>query len=109
MAYNADMTISELLTERLADGSTTQDEAALRLGVSQATVNRWKNGKSAPEAKHSPTLAAFLHLSEEEVVRAIHRQKLASPTQRIDALERQVAELTQMVRDLRDLVRERGR
>lgn len=109
MSYNADMTISELLSQRLADGFTTEDEAAAYVGVTQATVNRWKNGKVTPSPKHAPALAAFLQLDESTVIHAIHRQQTATPLQRIEVLERQVSELTQMVRDLQTEVRRRGR
>lgn len=108
MAYNAGMTISEVLTERLADGSTTQEEAAVHLGVSQATVNRWVKGKSSPSTPHVPALVAFTGLDEPTILDAIHRQKLKdSPTQRIDALERQVEDLIGLVDELRATI-ERG-
>lgn len=108
VAYKDGVTISELLAEHLAESDKSANDLASEFGVSQATVSRWVNGKDVPGSARVPELATVLGLAAEQIVMALHAQRTSRPStgQRLDALERTVTELANVVESLR---RRRGR
>lgn len=103
--YNATVaTIAELLQRRIQEDAITQTALALKLGVSQPTVTRWLKGDNPPGPEHVGRIAEYLGLTIDDVVRAIHRQRVegagASINDRLTALELAVDQLRAMVRVL---------
>lgn len=99
VAYNATMTIAEVLTEYIATTGLTQDDVAVRLGTNQSKVNRWANGVNVPKDDQVPALAALTGLSERRIIEAIHRSRTMKIRleDRVSALEEQVARLIAIV------------
>jgi transcriptional regulator with XRE-family HTH domain len=106
--HDPDMTIPDLLGAALDANNLTQEEAAARLGVKQPTVNRWLSGKDTPADKHVPALVELTGLPQDQILEALHRQRLSSasmPT-RVASLEAEVAALRTTLDEVLALVRE---
>lgn len=102
------MTIAEVLADRLTVGGLTQQDAAERIGVRQSAVSRWLSGKDAPKDEHVPALVKFTGLRKAQVLEAIHEQRVAtgSTVARIRALEAEMSEVRDELRELVELLRE---
>lgn len=102
-AYNANMTIAEVLAGRLAERpDLTQTSLADLAGVTQPTVSRWLKATDTPGDKYVVALVEFTGLTEPQVLAAIHRQRLNKRTlnQRVSDLEEQVRQMAEDVRQL---------
>lgn len=95
------VTLQGLLAERVANDAG-QAAAISALGVSQSIVSRWVKGDVVPSDDKVPALADFLTRSEDEVALLLSqaRRRRQGLAERVSALEDQVRELTQLVRDL---------
>jgi hypothetical protein len=101
LSYNPDMTISEVLAERLKQDGTTHEAAALALETTQPTVTRWVLGHNAPGPTKVPLLAAFTGLTEDQVAAAIHRQRVRlTLIDRVAALEEQLAQVLEVLEQI---------
>ena len=85
-----------LETERLRRG-WSQDEAADRLNVSQATFSRWVKG-TAPKPEHWAGIARFVGITRADVAREVTASRM-SDSDRLDRIEREIAELRQLVQN----------
>lgn len=47
----------------------TQQQAATALGINQATVCLWENGKTAPRAALLPRIAALYHCTVDDLLK----------------------------------------
>lgn len=56
--WNGDLAAQ--LKKRRDDLHLTQQEAAVRLGVSERTLQNWEAGTTFPWARHRRTISAFL-------------------------------------------------
>ena len=65
---NERMTIHELIDQRLRTLNITPKVLASHMGVTEASVSRWRRGVAEPNPQHWPDLFAFLKISPEEVL-----------------------------------------
>lgn len=93
----------QLEQERLRRGQS-QEEAAEALKVSQATFSRWVQG-SVPKSQHWTRIARYLSLPRDQVAEAVNLSR-RSPEARLEAIERELAELR---REVRNALEEIGR
>ena len=66
-------TIGPMVARRQAELGLTDLEAGERLGVTQATVTRWRLGRAVPSDVHVKSLAAFLGVTQRDVRAALDR------------------------------------
>lgn len=67
-SYRAKMTIHKLIREGRARLNLTEEAFGALIGVSRGTVQQWENGKTAPNRKRQPLVAAALGLSVAELM-----------------------------------------
>lgn len=65
-----------MVAARLAWKGQTGLQASRCLAVTEATVNRWKNGKQLPSVLQYETLAKWLEADVDEISRGVYRQEL---------------------------------
>lgn len=85
-----------LEAERLRRGMS-QDEAAARLNVTQATFSRWVKG-TAPKPTYWPAIARFVGITRADVAREVTARRM-SDSDRLDRIEREIADLRRLVQD----------
>lgn len=98
-AQSARVRLGHLIeTERLRRGMT-QRELGERLGVSQATIDRWEKGANPPVRTHWAGIARFLGSTQNEVgqMAGAGRRTTASIDARLDRLEGEIAEIRRLV------------
>jgi transcriptional regulator with XRE-family HTH domain len=54
------LTIGDHLKKRRLDLGLSRRQVAGRLGVDQASVGNWENGRATPQARYLPKITAFL-------------------------------------------------
>lgn len=75
VSYTTGMTFSQLLREWMdSPDAPSQTEVAQRLGVSQATISRWKSGAMTPGVDKSESLANLIGIPENDLARAVYEQ-----------------------------------
>lgn len=101
MADSDGVTFQSVLAERVANDEG-QEAAVQALGVSQSVVSRYLNGDIVPRDDKVPALAKLLSRPEDEIALLLSqaRRRRQGLAERVSALEVQVRELTQLVRDL---------
>ena len=57
----------KLVTKRREKG-ITQEDVALYIGVSKASVSKWETGKSYPDITFLPQLATYFNVSIDELM-----------------------------------------
>jgi transcriptional regulator with XRE-family HTH domain len=60
--------ISENLVTLRHDKKVTQDEVALYLGVTKASVSKWENGQSMPDIQLLPLIAVYYNVTVDELL-----------------------------------------
>lgn len=60
--------ISENLVKLRHDKKVTQDEIALFLGVTKASVSKWENGQSMPDIQLLPQIAVYFGITVDELL-----------------------------------------
>ncbi len=60
--------ISENLVKLRHDKKVTQDEVALYLGVTKASVSKWENGQSMPDIQLLPMIAVYFNVTVDELL-----------------------------------------
>lgn len=77
----------------------TQAEVGERIGVSQATIDRWERGQNPPVATYWTALGRFLDVPRAEVaiLAAKRRNTGADQAKRLDMIEKKVDDLTSLV------------
>lgn len=99
-----DVDIAALLKARTSSPGAGV-EAAKAMGVTPSTISRWATRASIPKDDAVPLLAAYLELSERDVLWALHlaRRKKGNPEEeRLAALEESLSALNDDVRHLKD-------
>lgn len=61
-------TLRDLIDARLVALNQTQAQAAADIGVSEATISRWRSGRHAPSGGQLAALADWLDLPQTEVL-----------------------------------------
>lgn len=61
-------TMADMLKRRRLANGHTQNEAALRIGVSQATYGRWEVGDATPAVRQIPRIARYLGVKPKAIV-----------------------------------------
>ena len=62
------MKINQIIRQRRRELSLTQEQVAAYLGVSTPAVNKWEKGSTYPDITLLPQLAAFFHLTIDELM-----------------------------------------
>ncbi|MFT4146040.1 MAG: helix-turn-helix transcriptional regulator [Mobilitalea sp.] len=60
--------ISENMVKLRRDKKVTQDEVALYLGVTKASVSKWENGQSMPDIQLLPLIAVYFNVTVDELL-----------------------------------------
>lgn len=66
----------ELVTRRFVERPQSEEHAAATFGVSQATINRWRNARGLPEVYRYEAIAKWLGTDADTVARAVDRQRI---------------------------------
>lgn len=103
------MTLGQAIGIEIERRDVSQREVAEQIGVTQQVLSRWISGQHQPKTTYVPAIARFLRIPERQVreLRAVTRPTSAAQTaRRLDALERKVDDLTNLV--VGELARRRG-
>lgn len=63
-----EINIAKILVTKRREKGITQDEVALYIGVSKASVSKWETGQSYPDITFLPQLAAYFNISIDELM-----------------------------------------
>lgn len=63
-----EINIAKKLIEKRREKGITQDEIALYIGVSKASVSKWETGQSYPDITFLPQLATYFNISIDELM-----------------------------------------
>ena len=63
-----EINIAAVLVNKRKEKGITQDELANYMGVSKASVSKWETGQSYPDVTFLPQLAAYFHISIDELM-----------------------------------------
>ena len=63
-----EINIAKILSEKRREKGITQDEIAMYIGVSKASVSKWETGQSYPDITFLPHLAAYFNISIDELM-----------------------------------------
>jgi transcriptional regulator with XRE-family HTH domain len=103
---NGGRTIRSLIDDRLAETGQSQAAAAAALGISQATMSRWRSGEHSPEPRYLAALAAWLDMPADDLLAVWAGNQAAKPArittdelaERVRHLAAQVAALERRLR-----------
>jgi transcriptional regulator with XRE-family HTH domain len=102
-------TIRSLIDARLINNRQSQAEAAAELGVSEATMSRWRAGEHVPDPKYLSSLADWLDMDRNELLAVWASEQNARPKPTRLDLEATVAALLDRVEALERRLRNRRR
>lgn len=108
-----DVTIGQLLRDEQLRREISESAAGETLGVSQQTFGRWAVGANVPTSQHWTAIARFVKVPRDEVARLCREAKLGGSdsstavAKRLGALEEDVAEVKDLLRQLLDQRRAR--
>lgn len=63
-----ELNIAKVLVKKRKNKGVTQDELALYIGVSKASVSKWETGQSYPDITFLPQLATYFNISIDELM-----------------------------------------
>lgn len=63
-----EINISRAITAKRKEKGITQDDLAVYIGVSKASVSKWETGQSYPDITFLPQLAAYFNISIDELI-----------------------------------------
>ncbi len=63
-----EINIAKILSEKRREKAITQDQIAMYIGVSKASVSKWETGQSYPDITFLPQLAAYFNISIDELM-----------------------------------------
>lgn len=63
-----DLNISKVISDKRREKGVTQDQLALYIGVSKASVSKWETGQSYPDITFLPQLAAYFNISIDDLI-----------------------------------------
>lgn len=63
-----EINIAKTLVKKRREKGITQDEIAVYIGVSKASVSKWETGQSFPDITFLPQLAAYFNISIDELM-----------------------------------------
>ena len=63
-----EINIARKLTTKRREKGITQEELALYIGVSKASVSKWETGQSYPDITFLPQLATYFNISIDELM-----------------------------------------
>ena len=86
-----DINIAGTILSKRRERGMTQDDLAVHMGVSKASVSKWETGQCFPDITILPQLAAFFGISIDELmgyrpqlsrdeIRVLYRELLTVPT-----------------------------
>ena len=100
------LNIGQNLRSLRRSADMTQDELAVKLGVTFQTVSRWENGGSYPDIEFLPAIAEIFHVTVDHLLgddREMRREQLKDLTKRLDQAvqERENGTVTELLREFR--------
>lgn len=63
-----EINIADVLVSKRKEKGITQDELAVYMGVSKASVSKWETGQSYPDLTFLPVLAAYFNISIDDLM-----------------------------------------
>lgn len=63
-----EINISKIIADKRREKGATQDQLAVHIGVSKASVSKWETGQSYPDITLLPQLAAYFNISIDDLM-----------------------------------------
>jgi transcriptional regulator with XRE-family HTH domain len=63
-----DINISKIIADKRREKGVTQEQIAVYIGVSKASVSKWETGQSYPDITFLPQLAAYFNISIDDLM-----------------------------------------